>query len=140
MAFAHFEVFFYFLLLFFFLEGGAAEKVKKKSIDIASRLVKAKQHKHTSSLLTPSSLCWCCGGVRDRRGEGGKGRGGTTDGEQTHICSPGGRGVDCATDRRSDPAALFEQQVKGRAVPQCIVCLVVFGGVLVDADGEGLND
>lgn len=51
----------------------------------------------------------------------------------------GGGVVDCATDRRSDPAALFEQQVKGRAVPQCIVCLVVFGGALVDEDGEALN-
>lgn len=53
------------------------------------------------------------------------------------LFSGGGRGVDCATDRRNDPAALFEQQVKGRAVPQCIVCLVVFGGALAEADWEG---
>lgn len=124
---------------FFFLEGGAAEKVKKNPIDIAALLVKAKQHKRISSSHPALPLLVLLGRAGPRGG--GEGRPG---GEQTHICSPGGvggvRGVDCATDRRSDPAALFEQQVKGRAVPQCIVCLVVFGGVLVDADGEGLND
>lgn len=114
------------------MEWGAPEKV---SIGIAALLVKAQRHQRTSSsshpalpLLVAAGACGTAGGV-------GGGAGRRTNPHLFWGGGGGGRGVDCAADRRSDPAALFEQQVKGRAVPQCIVCPVVFGGVLADADG-----
>lgn len=129
VAFAHFEV-------WGFFERGGCGKCRKKNWCIRTTGQGKAAQAHFLCSPTPPSP-----GAAGACGTAGTGGGGVAWRTNPHLFSGEGvGGVDCATDRRSDPAALFEQQVKGRAVPQCIVCLVVFGGVLADADGEGLND